>query len=879
VSAAERRAEMSRARLDADAVRTAGLDAPALVSAPLAIYAVDLGGNVCLWNRAAEALFGWTAEDVLGDFPPFLHPDKLEQALDVFARVLRGQLIEHERFAFGRADGSHFHGLVSASLLRDDDGAPLAALTLVRDVTDETVAERSRRDAEGKWRRLALQAVDSVSFTDADGHVVSTWQRDNDALGYPVEWWSVRNGFEVLHPDDVERAADLWAELASKPGTRRRDVLRAHHADGHFEQVEFTGVNLLDDPAVGTIVVASRVVSSSMQSERLVTDEAQVLELVARDAPLEDIWRQIVTMVEYHTGGAAGVLLCDEHQARLRLHAAGSRRAELVALADRHAADGLACEDPAALRLPLVITDFTSHPCTRPWGVGIAADIAAAGFRGGWTQPIIETRSPELRGLVLVLVPDPRPPTAHEREVAEVAANLGAIALERAGRQEELRRQARSDTLTGLPNRTAIFEQLDATLAEARVLRAPVTTMVVDLDRFKVVNDSLGHDLGDELLVRVAGRVRAVMGEGQFVGRMAADEFVVVFAPGVRLRAAKLAAGRLATALEEPFTFDDEDIHLTASVGLAMSALGRESADAILQRADAAMFRAKAAGRDRIEVYDERLRTLAIKRLEIDRELRVALERGELQLYYQPQIDSVTRRIVGAEALLRWQHPTRGLIQPDGFVNIAEESGIIVPIGHWVLDEAVRQARTWSDAHPFLAPFTMSVNLSARQLINRSLVDTVAFVLTRYDWPPSNLTLELTESILIEDRDATLYVLNRLRMLGVKLAIDDFGTGFASLDYLHRLHVDWIKIDKSFVERLDAEGNGSPVATAMMHMARAFDLGVIAEGVEEQRQLDGLQALGCDLVQGFLFARPMPPDDLELLLREPPPEATPADHG
>ena len=212
-------------------------------------------------------------------------------------------------------------------------------------------------------------------------------------------------------------------------------------------------------------------------------------------------------------------------------------------------------------------------------------------------------------------------------------------------------------------------------------------------------------------------------------------------------------------------------------------------------------------------------------------------------------------------------HPEHGLIPPDGFIHIAEETGVIVPIGHWVLDEAVRQARLWTDADPSIEPFTISVNLSARQLINRSLVDTVAFVLTRYNWPPSLLTLELTESILIEDRDATLFVLNRLRMLGVKLSIDDFGTGFASLDYLQKLHVDSIKIDRSFVEMIDADGNGSPVATAMMHMAKAFDLTVTAEGVEEPHQFAGLQAIECDLAQGFLFAKPLPADEMDEMLR------------
>jgi diguanylate cyclase (GGDEF)-like protein/PAS domain S-box-containing protein len=835
----------------------------------VAAFAIDLAGELCLWNPAAEALFGWPAVEVLGRVPPFVDPVRAEVALEALGRVLQGGEVVHEMFPFGRRDGTPFHGLVSASLLRDGDGGPLAALVMVRDATAEHGVEGHRRATEEKWHRLALQVVDSVSFGDADGYVLATSRDADDNLGYPTDWWSGRNGFEVLHPDDVGRAAELWAELLGAPGSRRRDVLRARHARGHYEQVEYTCLNLLEDPVIGAVVVASRVVSAHIQNERLVADEARVLELVARDAPLDEVWAQVVTMVEYHTGGVAAVLLQDEHDPHLRLHAAGTMPEELRVLIGAQAARSPAEEVGTAVTELISIPDFGADPRTADW----AAEAAALGYAGGWSQPVVESGTTTVRGLLAIVVTEPRTPTDHERRVAAVGSHLVAISLQRARGQDELRRRARSDELTGLPNRTAIFEQLDASLADARVQRLPVTAMVIDLDRFKLINDSLGHDLGDALLVRFADRLRAVTGERDFVGRMAADEFVIVFAPGVRLREAKLAAQRLAKALDEPFTFDDDyDIHLTVSVGLAMSTLGRENGDALLQRADTAMFLAKAGGRDRVEVYDERLRTRAVKRLEIDRELRVALERGELVLYYQPEIDCRTGRIVGAEALLRWQHRTRGLVQPEGFIAVAEESGIIVPIGHWVLDEAVRQARTWTDSHPGIEPFAISVNLSARQLINRSLVDTVAFVLTRYDWPPSNLTLELTESILIEDRDATLFVLNRLRLLGVKLAIDDFGTGFASLDYLHRLHVDWIKIDRSFVSMLNAEGNGSPVATAMMHMARAFDLGVIAEGVEEQRQLEGLKALGCDVVQGFLFAKPLPPDELEAMLTGGSPE-------
>jgi EAL domain-containing protein (putative c-di-GMP-specific phosphodiesterase class I) len=354
-----------------------------------------------------------------------------------------------------------------------------------------------------------------------------------------------------------------------------------------------------------------------------------------------------------------------------------------------------------------------------------------------------------------------------------------------------------------------------------------------------------------------------------FVGRVGADEFVVIFPPDPSDDQAYDTAIAIAGALETPFVIDQDEIFLTCSIGLASAGLGLERADALLQQADMAMYRAKHQGRARTVVFDEGLRSNAVHRLEIDRDLRLAVERNEFVLYYQPEIDCRDGRIVGCEALLRWMHPERGLTGPDDFIAAAEETGVIVPIGYWVLDEAVRQAREWTElAHT--EPFMVNVNLSARQLSNRGLVDTVAFVLTRYDWPPSALTLELTESIVIEDQAITLAVLDRLRTLGVRLAIDDFGTGFASLDYLQRLHVDMIKIDRSFVTPLQADGTGSPVAVAMLHMARAFDLTTCAEGVETAEQFAGLRALGCDLAQGFLMARPLPPDEFATLVHTDP---------
>jgi EAL domain-containing protein (putative c-di-GMP-specific phosphodiesterase class I) len=271
-----------------------------------------------------------------------------------------------------------------------------------------------------------------------------------------------------------------------------------------------------------------------------------------------------------------------------------------------------------------------------------------------------------------------------------------------------------------------------------------------------------------------------------------------------------------------------------------------------------------------MEVFDHDMRTRATEQLRLDRELRLAVERSELALYYQPEIDLDNGRIVGVEALLRWDHPDRGMVLPSDFIPAAEGSGLIVRIGRWVLEEAVLQARSWTDRVPGLRDFNVAVNLSARQINDPDLVRSVQHVLEDYEWPAANLTLELTESILIDDAEATLEVLNELKALGVKLAIDDFGTGFSSLSYLHRFPVDIVKVDRTFVKDVQVTGDGSPVAAAVMHMSRALGLRTAAEGVEEPEQLDGLRALGCDLAQGFLFARPIPSEELEVMLRAEP---------
>lgn len=842
------------------------IDGALLMIAPVAIYGVDLYGRLCFWNHAAEELFGWAADEILGGIAPFMTEDMIAESLVGMARVLAGEVIPESEFSPLHKDGHRLHLVTSGSVLRGADDQPVAIVAFARDATAQQATREALEAAEHKWRALASRTADTITIADESGRIGETVVGKEEMLGYPLSGWTGAIGFEVLHPDDLARAQQIWDALVGTPGHGTRATFRFRHREGHYEQIEFTGNNLLDDPLFNGIIITNRAVSPTRQAEALLADEARIFELIARDAPLDDVFAEIAAMLEYHTGGAAGLFLMDDDAMGVRVVAPGSLPPSLltriVRLVESMGAE-LSGGEPIGLT---AVEDFETDARTNR----TAAELAQLGFRAGWGLPLLDSRTGRLSGFIAALLPDPRLPTEHERKVVALADHLGAIAIGRDRWQRELREQALYDALTGLPNRSLIFQTLESSLTRSRRERSPVTVLVLDLDRFNYINDSLGHAAGDDLITLVADRLRTVLRATDLVGRMSADEFVVIFGDGAGLAEAELAAARFRQVMDHPFRLDEHEVFLTASVGIASSATGREDADALLQHADSAMFRAKELGRDRVVVYDEGLRARALDRLALDRDLRVALDRDQLVLHYQPEISCATGEIVGAEALVRWEHPERGLIAPDGFIAVAEETGVIVPMGHWVLDEAVRQARAWTDAHPERGSFSVSVNLSARQLINRSLVDTVAFVLTRYDWPPSLLTLELTESILIEDRDATLYVLKRLRMLGVRLAIDDFGTGFASLDYLHRLHVDTVKIDRSFVTPIDENGLESPVATAMVHMAKAFDLVVTAEGVENERQFSGMRRLGCDSVQGYLFSRPIPPAEFEVLLAENP---------
>jgi diguanylate cyclase (GGDEF)-like protein len=388
----------------------------------------------------------------------------------------------------------------------------------------------------------------------------------------------------------------------------------------------------------------------------------------------------------------------------------------------------------------------------------------------------------------------------------------------------------------------------------------------IDLDDFKDVNDGLGHEAGDQLLVAAAGRLLSATRGCDTVARLGGDEFAILLR-GVRDASdAVVVAERVARAMAMPFRVRGSEARVGASIGIA---LGRDAAEAddLLRSADLALYAAKHAGKHRYVVFESSMRTAALERIALEADLRGALERGELLLHYQPIVRLDTQEVVGAEALVRWRHPLRGLVPPMEFIPVAEATGMIVPIGRWVLEEACRQAALWRrDRDADDAPFRIAVNISAWQVQHSGLVDDVRAALAHNELPASALTLEITESVMLTDTEVTLARLHALKEIGVSLAIDDFGTGYSSLAYLHRFPVDVLKIDKAFVDGVGEASHDPTLLRAIVAIGEALRLPMVAEGIERPAQVDGLRFLGCDLGQGYHFARPLPADQLTAML-------------
>ena len=425
--------------------------------------------------------------------------------------------------------------------------------------------------------------------------------------------------------------------------------------------------------------------------------------------------------------------------------------------------------------------------------------------------------------------------------------------------------QHKHDTLTGLPTRIAIVASAEQAIAEARSANAPFAVTVLNVNRFKSINDSLGHEVGDEVLRQLSQRLRAVLANGDVLGRLAGDEFVVLGRVGTGTIPAEVTVETIFAALREPFSIDGHDIEVAVCAGISMFPADGTTFDVLLRRAETAMRAARSIARGSFRFYSEDMSKSEEERLALEADLRHAIRDGQLELHYQPKVDIANGRVRSAEALLRWKHPQRGFVPPNVFIPIAEETGLILTIGEWVLRRACTQMRSWLDGG--LPPLRVSVNLSAKQFRHGDLTAVVCSALEDAQLQPGYLELELTESSIMHDAEASAATLQLLSTMGVHISIDDFGTGYSSLSYLWRLPLDKLKIDRSFVRELLSNPDDVAIVKAIISLAHSLRLGVVAEGVETQEQLEHLRELGCDQYQGFFCSPAVPPDAFIALIK------------
>ncbi len=829
------------------------------------ILVVDDDGRVHYASPAVTTVLGYSEEEVLGiNAFELVHPDDMAHVVGDFVERLEGHPPHDLTHFRARArDGSWRQLAAYGADVRDEPGEGSMIIT-ARDVTAELAASEALRHSEERFRAMVQHSSDFIVLADPDGTIRYASPAVSRILGFSrVVDADPAEVFAAIHPDDVAAIRGLLERTAREIGASEPVHVRVGTVDGDWRVVELIGQNLLADPAVGALVFNGRDVTDRERFSALLREQATLLEAVAQGAPLEATLVQVAAVVEEQIPGAQVVIGLREHGDRFVLAYAPSMSAELNAVLDLHPADsalGHAVRQPEAAVFPDVLRD---ERWSELWEA-----LEADGLRACWTWPILAPDELTQVGLFSVLMPTTGPPTSEQAEVGRRAVHLAAIAVERHRVEQLLQHRAAHDLLTGLPNRTLLVDRIAQALARGARSRPDVAVLFVDLDQFKVVNDSLGHACGDELLVQVAQRFQRALQPGDTVARFGGDEFVLVSDEVGGVGGAVALAERLLAALREPFTVTGQSIIVTASIGIAHSADASVGAGDLVRDADAAMYQAKANGRGGHCVFEPGMHEHVMERFHLESDLRRASIEGGFDLWYQPIVRLADLRIVGVEALVRWNRPGSGLVSPASFIPLAEETGLIVPIGRRLLADAVEQVASWH-AEADLAHLALSVNVSALQLANPGFMDHLADTVGRSGLDPTALTVEVTESILVDGAGAAGRAFAALHELGVRMSIDDFGTGYASLEHLRSFTAaDELKIDRIFVADLEGDTAAhEAIVSASIVLARALGLRVVAEGVESVHQLHALRRLGCAYAQGFLFSRPVPAAELPDLVR------------
>jgi diguanylate cyclase (GGDEF)-like protein/PAS domain S-box-containing protein len=761
------------------------------------------------------------------------------------------------RYAIRRRDGEIRHVEEHGQGVYDEDGEVKALEGVVYDVTERKRAEEALKEAETRYRSLVENIPVVTYIQEPELGKVATYTvaymspRVEEVLGYPPrkfmddpEFWN-----ELVHPDDLEGvvAEDARTDETGEPF---RMEYRMFARDGRTVWVRDEAVLIRDQKG------------EPLYWQGIFTD------ITERKEAEEALLRSEVSLTEAqrmaHLGNWEWDLRTDQlYWSDEVFRICGFEPQQFVPTPERlfeivHPDDRQLLKEKIDSALSENKTYDFEHRIVRPDG---------------------EVRVVHRRGQVI------------RNEKGEPLKMVGTVhdVTERKVLEEQLEHQALHDPLTNLANRTLFLDRLEHALAQATRREGNVAVMFMDLDDFKIINDSLGHEAGDQLLREIAGRLQACLRPGDTIARLSGDEFAVLLEDIRNVNEATQIAERIEEELRAPIDLKVRDVLVTASIGIAFRSSAQDKPSHLLRNADLALYRAKEKGKAYYQLFDATMSTQALKRLELGNDLRRAMEWGELGVCYQPIVllngnlqhhlrfagsqaivapttPRVTQRIIGMEALVRWEHPKHGLLLPSEFIPIAEETGLIIPIGRWVLEEACRQAREWQEQHPADPPLVICVNLSARQFQRSNLAKDLAEVLRETGLEQRYLELEITESVVMEDAQSTISTLRELKDLGVGLMIDDFGTGYSSLSYLKRFPIDFLKIDRSFVDRLRKDPEDAVIVSGIITLAHTLGMQVIAEGVESAEQLAQLRGLGCNMAQGNYFSEPLVAEAASVLL-------------
>lgn len=779
------------------------------------IYIHDLEGNYISTNRAAERAFGYNGEEAaVMNIKDTVAPEHLKFSRQMLMKKLAGEKTTVYEIDCLRRDGNRLTVEINSTVIYKDD-KPIAVQGIARDITERKLSEAALRESENQYRELFENANDLIYTHDLQGNFTSLNRAGESITGYTRAEALQINIAQVVAPEYLKAARKMiTTKIEGKsPTTYNVEIITKQKQRVSLELS--TRIIYQNGAPFGVQGIARDITARKLAEEALVLSERRYRALgegikhhvwtAEPDGKLDYVNRRTL---EYF-GHASG----QPSQESWENFVHPDDLNECVSRWQRSVETG--CDYEVEFRLRRSDGKFLWH------NARATAAFDAAGKITKW----FGTNS-----------------DINDKKIAEAQLNHNAL----------------HDALTNLPNRAKFMTHLERAVNRAECNPTFCFAVIfLDLDRFKLINDSLGHSIGDKLLIAIAARLESGVRPGDIVARLGGDEFTILLNNVTDHTAAAQIAGRLLEKISAPFKLDTYEVFTSASIGIIVSDEIKRLPEDFLRDADTAMYRAKEAGKARYEIFDREMHIRNMNLLQLENDLRRAIEQNEFRVFYQPIIELETGIIREFEALIRWQHPQHGLVQPNEFISIAEETGLIIPIGRWILEEACRQTAEWQKNLPPHSQLSISVNLSAKQLLHPNLTAQVSEILTKTRLNPGHLKLEVTESMVMENSEKALSVIAELHALGISLSTDDFGTGYSSLSYLHRFPFNRLKIDRSFVSKMDSDQKSEAIVRTILLLGQNLDIEVVAEGIETEGQLSNLRQLGCQTGQGFLFSKPI----------------------